>query len=46
MDMRDGYFIKEKLTSKEAKDLYDTHLKLEKDYKHLFNGKFLNAWSF
>ena len=37
--MREGHFIKEKLSLKEAKDLLDTYVKLERDYKHLFNGK-------
>ncbi|XP_066910979.1 disks large homolog 5-like isoform X2 [Clytia hemisphaerica] len=36
-DMRDGHFIKDKLSTKEAKDLYDTYLKQEKDSKHFFN---------
>ena len=40
--MKEGHFIKEKI--KDAKDLYETYVKLERDYKHLFNGKLRNIF--
>ena len=49
-DLRDDHYIKEKMTSKEAKDLQEMYNKMEKDYKHLFNGKlslkFINLKAF
>eukprot|EP00795_Rhopilema_esculentum_P008485 gene8485-14481_t len=33
-ELRDGHYIREKLTSREAKDLFDQGTKLERDYKH------------
>ncbi|XP_032232353.1 disks large homolog 5 isoform X2 [Nematostella vectensis] len=37
-DLRDSKYIPEKMTSRNAKDLHESSLRLERDFKHLFNA--------
>lgn len=37
--MRDSKYIPEKITSKDAKEMFENAQRLEKDYKYIFNGK-------
>ena len=39
-DLKDGLHIKERLGSKDAKDLFEQSLKVEKENKNLFNGEY------
>jgi hypothetical protein len=38
-ELRDTKFIPEKITSKDAKEMFENAQRLEKEYKYIFNGK-------
>lgn len=38
-DQRDGRYVREKISHRQAKDVLESMVKLEQEFKHLFNGK-------
>lgn len=38
-DQRDGRYVREKISHRQAKDILESMVKLEHEFKHLFNGK-------
>ena len=38
-DQKDGRYVREKISLRQAKDIFESMGKLEREFKHLFNGK-------
>ena len=45
-DLKGGHYIREKISSKSAKEVYDHYNKFEKEHKHIFSGLLLDLLLF
>ena len=39
-DQKDGRYVREKISLRHAKEIFESTAKLEREFKHLFSGKY------